>query len=48
MNFEDLHDARVTAASYGAALERLRSVKKRYDPDNMFRSRRGLLEHGAS
>jgi hypothetical protein len=42
MNFEDPDDAAATAASYGAALERLRAVKQKYDPVNLFRSRRGL------
>jgi FAD/FMN-containing dehydrogenase len=43
MNFEDPDDARATAASYGANLARLVAVKQKYDPGNLFRSRRGLL-----
>jgi FAD/FMN-containing dehydrogenase len=42
MNFEDPDDPRATAAAHGAALERLRAVKQKYDPTNLFRSRRGL------
>jgi hypothetical protein len=43
MNFEDADDASATAASYGDALVRLQAVKHRYDPANLFRSRRGLV-----
>jgi FAD/FMN-containing dehydrogenase len=42
LNFEDPDDPKATAAAYGTALERLRRVKHAYDPDNLFRSRRGL------
>ena len=43
MNFEDPDDAQATAASYGAGMQRLLAVKQKYDPDNLFRSRRGLV-----
>jgi len=43
MNFEDPDDRKATAASYGASLQRLLDVKKRYDPEGLFRSRRGLV-----
>ena len=43
MNFEDPDDVSATAASYGDALERLVAVKQKYDPANLFRSRRGLV-----
>jgi hypothetical protein len=43
MNFEDPDDAKATAASYGANLARLVAVKQKYDPGNLFRSRRGLV-----
>jgi FAD/FMN-containing dehydrogenase len=43
MNFEDPDDAAATAASHGDALKRLQSVKRTYDPENLFQSRRGLL-----
>ena len=42
MNFEDPDDVTATAAAYGANLDRLRAVKQQYDPNNLFRSRRGL------
>ena len=43
MNFDDPDDASATAASYGEALGRLQTVKQKYDPANLFRSRRGLV-----
>ncbi len=43
MNFEDPDDVSATAASYGDALGRLQAVKQKYDPANLFRSRRGLV-----
>lgn len=43
LNFEDPDDTSATAAAYGPALSRLRAVKEKYDPANLFRSRRGLL-----
>ncbi len=44
LNFEDLSDAGAAARSHGANFERLVSIKKKYDPDNLFRSRRGLVD----
>lgn len=44
MNFEDANDAGATQASHGDAnYRRLVALKKRYDPTNLFRSRRGLI-----
>ncbi|HEY8947040.1 MAG TPA: FAD-binding oxidoreductase [Polyangiaceae bacterium] len=42
MNFADPDDAAATASAYGKNLERLRDIKRKFDPDNLFRSRRGL------
>jgi hypothetical protein len=44
MNFEDPDDAKATAASFGANFERLVQVKRKYDPANLFRSRKGLID----
>jgi len=44
MNFEDPDDAKATAASYGANFDRLVQVKRKYDPSNLFRSRKGLVD----
>jgi FAD/FMN-containing dehydrogenase len=43
MNFADPDDAKATAASYGGNMARLVGVKQKYDPSNLFRSRRGLV-----
>jgi hypothetical protein len=44
-NFEDPNDTGATQAAHGDAnYKRLVEIKKRYDPDNLFRSRRGLIE----
>ena len=43
MNFEDPDDASATAASHGDSMKRLQSIKQKYDPANLFRSRRGLV-----
>jgi len=37
-------DARATAASFGENLQRLVQIKRKYDPTNLFRSRRGLVD----
>jgi hypothetical protein len=42
MNFEDPDDTTATRAAYGTNTERLRTIKQRYDPENLFRSRQGL------
>jgi len=44
LNFEDLSEPGAVAKSHGANLERLIAVKKQYDPGNLFRSRRGLVD----
>jgi FAD binding domain/Berberine and berberine like len=44
LNFEDLSGAGVVAASHGSNLERMRQIKNKYDPGNLFRSRRGLVD----
>lgn len=43
LNFGDPDDVRATADAYGQNLERLRAIKHELDPDNLFRSRRGLV-----
>ena len=44
LNFEDANDAKATAASHGANFQRLVEIKKKYDTENLFRSRRGLVD----
>ncbi len=44
LNFEDVTESAATAAYHGASFERLVSVKRTYDPGNLFRSRRGLVD----
>jgi FAD/FMN-containing dehydrogenase len=41
VNFEDPDDPTRVAAVYGANFQRLEEIKRRYDPDNLFGSRRG-------
>jgi FAD/FMN-containing dehydrogenase len=43
LNFEDMAEAGVTAASHATGFARLVAVKRQYDPDNRFRSRAGLM-----
>jgi FAD/FMN-containing dehydrogenase len=40
LNFEDLSEGGVVERSHGANLDRLAEIKRKYDPDNLFRSRR--------
>jgi FAD/FMN-containing dehydrogenase len=44
LNFEDLSETKVVADSHGPNFNRLVEVKRKYDPDNLFRSRRGLVD----
>jgi hypothetical protein len=44
LNFEDLDEAGAVQAAHGANFQRLVEVKRRYDPANLFRSRRGLVD----
>jgi len=43
LNFEDMREAGVTAASHATGFERLVVVKRTYDGANLFRSRAGLV-----
>jgi FAD/FMN-containing dehydrogenase len=44
LNFEDLSEAGAVQRSHGANFTRLSEVKRKYDPENLFRSRRGLVD----
>jgi FAD/FMN-containing dehydrogenase len=44
LNFEDVTDPRFVRASHGRNFERLVEIKRRYDPENLFRSRAGLVD----
>ncbi|MGE0059039.1 MAG: FAD-binding oxidoreductase [Dehalococcoidia bacterium] len=44
LNFEDLSETGAAKATHGANFERLVRIKKQYDPENLFRSRRGLVD----
>jgi FAD/FMN-containing dehydrogenase len=44
LNFEDLSETKALAASHGANFQRLVEIKRKYDPANLFRSRRGLVD----
>jgi FAD/FMN-containing dehydrogenase len=44
LNFEDVTDPQFVRATHGSNFERLVSIKRRYDPGNLFRSRRGLVD----
>ena len=37
VNFMDADEDRAVSAAYGSTLHRLQTVKRRYDPDNVFR-----------
>jgi FAD/FMN-containing dehydrogenase len=41
VNFEDSDDPARVAAAYGPNYQRLMQIKQKYDPDNLFGSRRG-------
>jgi hypothetical protein len=43
VNFLDADESDRVAASYGANYERLRAIKKQYDPKNFFRSNWNIL-----
>jgi FAD/FMN-containing dehydrogenase len=43
LNFEDLAETGAARASHGPNFERLVDIKRRYDPDGRFRSRRGTV-----
>lgn len=44
LNFEDLSETKAVAASHGPNFARLIEVKRKFDSDNLFRSRRGLVD----
>jgi FAD/FMN-containing dehydrogenase len=44
LNFEDLSEAGRVAQAHGANYDRLVEIKQKYDPKNLFRSRRGLVD----
>jgi hypothetical protein len=44
LNFEDLSEANAVSASHGPNFQRLVEIKRTYDPGNLFRSRRGLVD----
>jgi hypothetical protein len=44
LNFEDVTDPRFVRATHGANFDRLVAIKRQYDPDNLFRSRKGLVD----
>jgi FAD/FMN-containing dehydrogenase len=44
LNFEDLSEVGATQRSLGANFGRLTEIKRKYDPGNLFRSRRGLVD----
>jgi FAD/FMN-containing dehydrogenase len=46
LNFGDPDDTAATEAAYGGSINRLRKIKAKNDPDNLFRSRRGLGSEG--
>jgi len=46
LNFEDLSETAAAANSHGPNFDRLVAIKRRYDPDNLFRSGRSLGGHG--
>jgi FAD/FMN-containing dehydrogenase len=43
LNFEDVIEAGTARATHGPNYDRLVAIKRRYDPENRFRSRRGLV-----
>jgi hypothetical protein len=43
LNFEDVIEAGTARATHGPNYDRLVAIKRRYDPDNRFRSRRSLV-----
>jgi FAD/FMN-containing dehydrogenase len=44
LNFEDLSETARVEASHGGNFARLVEVKHKYDPNNLFRSRKGLID----
>ncbi len=43
LNFEDVIEAATARATHGPNYDRLVATKRRYDPENRFRSRRSLV-----
>jgi FAD/FMN-containing dehydrogenase len=47
-NYQDFDEADGAEAAFGGNVERLRAIKRRYDPDNLFRANRTLADQPAT
>ena len=50
LNFsgDEATDERVVEQQFGGNLDRLRAIKKQYDPDNLFRINNNIKPYGAT